>query len=602
MQWLGRVAAIVLSTINAKWIHPSLALRLLKANLPPDLPADDCAILEFALRQPLAEKTAAILAQAPKILALSVSVWNHDATLELLGALEDAGLFADGTCKKSIFRKDHHAEARRSQRKKNLVVPYNIKNYDFFFHSSLRPLRLCVNLFLKVFLQKNHRRSVKPVIVLGGPEITGLMQDSAVPIFEMQDGNVPALFRYADFVIGGEGEAVFAELCRAVLQDPVAAKKQFYKYIETSPIPLTAIKDAYDLYSDEDLHRKLIYVESSRGCPYTCAFCQSAVDAGGNNSQNAALHPVREFSVQESPVREFPVKEFLDNLDKLLRRCSDGNTDSPVKTRTIKFLDRSFNVNIPRALRILEFCLAKTAQPEFQNKLQFHFEMVPAVFPEELRNMLALFPPGSLRLEIGIQSFNPQSCALIKRNSNPERELETIKFLRGKTNAVIHADLIAGLPAEDINSFGSGFDRLWIALTENVHPKIPRGGAEIAEKEKFEIQPGILKCLPGTPIRAMAEAGSFAVRYSNTPPYEVIETDCLPVADMERIKNFARFWELIVNRQSPLLPLAAPPGRPVFTRFMELSQKLLDRFGKNWGIPKDALEEALITACTARVD
>jgi hypothetical protein len=124
---------------------------------------------------------------------------------------------------------------------------------------------------------------------------------------------------------------------------------------------------------------------------------------------------------------------------------------------------------------------------------------------------------------------------------------------------------------------------LWRALT----------GGNNAASAPFEIQPGILKCLPGTPIHTMAETGGFAVKYSSTPPYEVIETDCLSALDMEKIKNFARFWELIVNRQSPLLPLAAPPGMPVFARFMELSQKLLDRFGKNWGIPKNALEAAV---------
>jgi radical SAM superfamily enzyme YgiQ (UPF0313 family) len=515
------VADIVLSTINAKWIHPSLALRLLKANLPPDLPADNCVILEFALRQPLAEETAAVLAEMPKILALSVSVWNHQATLELLDALEKA--WGGGT----------------------------------------------------------EGRSARPVIVLGGPEITGLVDASAA-----RGGEAPALFRQADFVVRGEGEAVFAQLCRAVLEDPEAAKKQFGKIIDSNTrtnaraAHPAAIKSAYDLYSDEDLRRKLIYVEASRGCPYSCAFCQSAVTAGGNNPKATAVQSVREF----------PLEEFLDNLEKLLRRggeignCSGGtDKNTPIKTRTIKFLDRSFNANISRALRILEFCLAKTAETKPENPLQFHFEMVPAVFPEELRAMLALFPPGSLRLEIGIQSFNPQTSAIISRNSNPQRELETLIFLREKTNAVIHADLIAGLPAEDMASFCNGFDRLWIALT---------GGGNAASAP-FEIQPGILKCLPGTPLYAMAESGGFAVKYSKTAPYDVIETDCLPAADMEKIKNFARFWELIVNRRSRLSPLPVQPGMPVFARFMELSQKLLERFGKNWGIPKDALEAAV---------
>ncbi|MDR2700838.1 MAG: B12-binding domain-containing radical SAM protein [Spirochaetaceae bacterium] len=514
------MAGIILSTINAKWIHPSLALRLLMANLPPDFIAENCTILEFALRQPLAEQTAAILAETPEILALSVSVWNHAATLELLGALEEAWSKTDGA----------------------------------------------------------DGRPARPVIVLGGPEVTGLVDafTAAFPAASgMQSEAIPALFRYADFVIRGEGEAVFAELCRNILENPAAAKEKYGKFIDASPVHPAAIRSAYDLYSDEDLRRKLIYVEASRGCPYTCAFCQSAANAGEQNQQFPAVHPVREF----------PLEEFLYNMERLLQRSSEGGTGNnvPVKTKTVKFLDRSFNINIPRALRILEFCLVKTAGLKPENALQFHFEMVPSVFPAELRNMLALFPPGSLRLEIGIQSFNTQTCALINRNSNPEQELEVLRFLREKTNAVIHADLIAGLPGEDIVSFGRGFDSLWTALT----------GGENITPAPFEIQPGILKCLPGTLIYAMAESGGFAVKYSKTAPYEVIETDCLFAADMEKIKNFARFWELIVNRRAAFRLLPLLPGMPVFDRFMELSQKLLNRFGKNWGIPKNALEDAV---------
>jgi len=505
------VASIVLSTINAKWIHPSLALRLLQANLPPR-GSNDCAILEFALRQPLAEKTAAILAEAPGILALSVSVWNHEATLELLRALEAA------------------------------------------------------------WAKAPEPSAARPVIVLGGPEVTGL-----VDALRVNPQDEPELFRHADFVISGEGEAVFAGLCRAILGDPAvpmaaeipAAKMLYGKYIEARPVDPAAIEGAYDLYTREDLRQKLIYVESSRGCPYSCAFCQSAVKHGQEISEGGECH-----SAAVKPVREFPLEKFLDRLEKLLQR---GIESSAGKTTTVKFLDRSFNVNIPRALAILEFCLARTG-----NKFQFHFEMVPAIFPPELRTMLARFPPGSIRLEIGIQSFNPQTCAVIHRSSNPENELEVLRFLREKTNAIIHADLIAGLPGEDISSFGRGFDRLWAALNGN--------GDNGGNAAPFEIQLGILKCLPGTPIHAMAESGAFAVKYNQHPPYEVIETDCLSAADMEKIKNFARFWELIVNRR--VFPL--PTEVPVFARFMELSQKLLDRFGRNYGIAREELKTFLL--------
>jgi len=564
------VATIVLSTINAKWIHPSLALRLLKANLPPrgskDCPDNqDCVILEFALRQPLAEKTAAILAAAPGILAISVSVWNHEATLELLRALETAWAKA--------------------------ATPGTISEHK-------PPV------------------AAKPVIVLGGPEVTGLIdsfranpQGAGESALQDLSGHAdePELFRHADFVISGEGEAAFAGLCRTILDDPAmpmaakisAAKKHYGKYIKASPVDPAAINGAYDLYTGEDLRQKLIYVESSRSCPFSCAFCQSAVKHGQETP---------------GPVREFPLEEFLAGLEKLLQRGIEKtviensaveNSVKNKKTTTIKFLDRSFNVNIPRALAILEFCLGYTGgarnpqtlflrdyprnpRTKTGNRFQFHFEMVPAIFPPELRSMLARFPPGSIRLEIGIQSFNPQTCAAIHRASNPEKELEVLKFLREKTNAIVHADLIAGLFGEDIESFGRGFDMLWAALNS--------GNAE-----PFEIQLGILKCLPGTPIHAMAESGQFAVTYNKSPPYEVIETDCLSAADMEKIKNFARFWELLVNRPgfSDLLPQlapssGAPAATPVFARFMELSQKLLAHFGRNYGIPKEELKTFLL--------
>ena len=479
------MAQIVLGTINAKWIHPSLALRLLKANLPPVLGSNrNCTILEFALRQNLADKVSAILAEKPEILALSVSIWNHNATAELLDALKT-----------------------------------------------------------------NWIKTEKPVIILGGPELSPLPPETTI-------------FDHVDFVISGEGEHVFARLCQDIANDLPAAKAHYGKIIDADPVNLNTLKSAYDVYSEEDIQRKLIYVESSRGCPYNCAFCQCAVTDKSNGSiQN---------------VREFPLEPFLHDLEKLLQRCR-------AQKKTVKFLDRSFNVNIPRALKILEFCLEKTSAYKNDSSLQFHFEMVPHVFPVELQNILTLFPRKSLRLEIGIQSFNSQTNTLINRVSNPQKELELLRFLREKTKAIVHADLIAGLPGENLTSFGLGFDRLWTALSTAHNSAL------------FEIQLGILKCLPGTPIWTMANEGRFKVSYNKAPPYEVIETDCLPKAEMDKLKNFARFWEIIINRRAfpDLLPHLTPPGEAVFDRFMELSQELYQHFGKNYGIAKQELEKEL---------
>jgi hypothetical protein len=491
------MAGIVLAVINAKWIHPSLAHRLLKANLGPL--EDCCQILEFALRQPLDEKTALILAARPRILGLSVSIWNHKASLELLRALET--VWAGGG---------------------ESAVP-------------------------------------RPLVVLGGPEVSHLPPEAEI-------------LSHADRIICGEGEAVFRELCERLLGDLAVDKANHNacdglglntlpsasavsgKFIIAKPADLAALVPAYRLYAGEDLRQKLVYVEASRGCPFGCEFCLSSLD---------------------KKVREFPLEPFLGEMDALIRRGA----------RTFKFLDRTFNLNIERARRILEFFLDHLAEtggpsgpsspePAGEPPLCVHFEMVPSRFPPELRELLARFPPGSLRLEVGIQTFNRETAALIGRPCAPEAELEVLRFLGDHTNAIVHADLIAGLPGEGMASFGEGFDRLWIA-------------------GPGEIQLGILKCLPGTPIARRREV--LGIRCSPEPPYEVLETSALPATELDRIKNFARFWELIVNRGAfrDLGPGLFPRGQPVFRSFLGLSDRLLARFGRNWGIDRRELHAEL---------
>jgi radical SAM superfamily enzyme YgiQ (UPF0313 family) len=461
---------ILLATINAKWIHPSLALRLLKANLG-DL-EEECAILEFALRQPLGEKTGPLLAARPRILGLSVSIWNHAATLELLKALD---------------------------------APWR------------RP------------------GAERPLVILGGPEASFLPEDAA-------------LFRYADFVIRGEGEEAFRELCESLL-----AGKMPGKFIHAPPLDPAAIDPAYRLYTGEDCLKKLIYVESSRGCPFGCEFCLSAVKEKAGPA-----------------VRYFPLEPFLADMEGLMKKGA----------RTFKFLDRTFNLDTGRARRIMEFFLARLSP--FQN---VHFEMVPSRFPPELVETLSRFPPGTLRLEIGFQTFNPLTARLISRPGDPAEELAVLQRLRRETGAIIHADLIAGLPGEDLNSFGAGFDLLWRALSP------PAARSE--QPAPAEIQVGILKNLPGVPISRHDKTCGMV--YAPDPPYEVRETAVLSAGDLDRIKNFARFWERIVNRNPfpDLIPALVPPGEPAFARFMELSERLLTRFGRNWGIDRAALRNAL---------
>ncbi|GHU96870.1 hypothetical protein FACS189483_01090 [Spirochaetia bacterium] len=523
---------ILLTTINAKWIHPSLALRLLKANLGPlEVQAE---IREFALHQPLPEKVEPVLAAHPRILGISVSIWNHTATVELLRAL--TAIWDAGT------------------------VP-------------------------------------KPVIILGGPEV------SHVPM----EGELAG---YADWIVRGEGEAVFRELCAFLLErdgggvpaekagetaaesgrirnvGPIAAssssseqiallpsvKAVSGKLIEARTVDLSAINSGYRLYTEEDLSRKLVYVEASRGCPFGCEFCLSFLDR---------------------QVREFPLDGFLGDMAALLERGA----------RSFKFLDRTFNLDIARARTIMEFFLERIGEasqpgtaPEAETPigntrppLYVHFEMVPMQFPPELRETLTRFPPGSLRLEVGIQTFNRSTADLIGRPGNPDQELETLDFLWRSTNAIVHVDLIAALPGEDLDSFGAGFDRLWQTRPAAGTRPTPFPAAQ----PTGEIQLGILKLLPGTPIARHGKR--YGMRYAPDPPYEALETAALPAGSLDRVKNFARFWELIVNRSAfpDLTSALFPEGQPVFRRFMAMADWLLARFGRNWGIDRRDLRAAV---------
>ncbi|MDR0998084.1 MAG: radical SAM protein [Treponema sp.] len=505
---------IILATINAKWIHPSLALRLLKANLGDY--EDRCEILEFALRQPLAEKTGPILASRPLILGLSVSIWNHSATLELLKALDE-----------------------------------------------------------------EWKAGLRPVLVLGGPEVSYLPEDAEI-------------FRYADYVIRGEGEFAFYKLCsdllakpdllspsgnggfRNTVRPPAGLPAQF---IDAPGADLSLVRSAYHLYTAEDLTRKLVYVEASRGCPFSCEFClspawRSPLGKGQGPGFDGLPEPPRR-------VREFPLEAFLGEMEDLIRRGA----------RTFKFLDRTFNYDSRRARTIMEFFLRRIGERTGEPPFCVHFEFFPSPIPPELRETLRRFPPGSLRLELGIQTFNPRTARLIKRGGNTAEALETLEFLVRETAAIIHADLIAGLPGEDMGSFGAGFDRLWKALSAGMKAE-PRDGE--AGHGRVEIQLGILKLLPGAAISRHTEA--CRMRYSPAPPYQVIGTAAMPAADLDRVKNFARFWELIVNRGNfdGLAARFFPPGELVFDCFMNLSDRLLERFGRNWGIDRRELREALL--------
>lgn len=355
------------------------------------------------------------------------------------------------------------------------------------------------------------------ILVLGGPNIS----------FEQEKQPIS---QFADYIITGQADLRFAQLCREILGGEAPRQK----IIAAPPPRLDEIALPYHLYSDEDIAQRVIYVEASRGCPFKCEFCISALD---------------------KTARPFEAERFFKAMEQLHRRG----------VRHFKFVDRTFNLNVAASSAILEFFLQR-----MDDDLFLHFEVIPDRLPDKLKAILRRFPPGSLQLEIGVQTFNPAVQQLISRKQDDAKTEENLRWIRSQTHAHIHADLIAGLPGEDLASFARGFDRL-VAL------------------DPHEIQLGILKRLPGTPIIRHTEA--YEMVYNPYPPYNILSTGAIDFQTMQAISRFARYWDMIANsgrfRASRPLLLADRP----FERFMALSQALFEDTGQTHKIALKRLFE-----------
>ncbi|MES2569152.1 MAG: DUF4080 domain-containing protein, partial [Verrucomicrobiota bacterium] len=204
---------------------------------------------------------------------------------------------------------------------------------------------------------------------------------------------------------------------------------------------------------------------------------------------------------------------------------------------------------------------------------------------EQIREIIARFPPGALQFEVGIQTFDEATSRNISRRQNVPRLEDNIRYLRQNTGVHIHADLIAGLPGEDMASFGRGFDRL-VALGPQ------------------EIQVGILKRLRGTPI--VRHDLEWGMVYSPHPPYEILCNKLLDFSSLQQMRRFARLWDLVANSgnfvlTTPLIWAAreeeVPPSP--FVEFLRLSDWMVARLGRLHSIARAALAENLFLFLTS---
>lgn len=447
---------IVLSTLNAKYIHASFGLRYLMANLG-ELKSRT-RLLEFDINQRPLDIAEKLLAEKPRIIGLGVYIWNVTETTEVVAAIK-----------------------------------------------RIRP---------------------NVMIILGGPEVS-------------YETGQQEIVKLADHVITGEADLKFVEVCRHLL----GSESHLPKVI-SAPLPEFAqLTLPYEFYDERDIAHRIIYVEASRGCPFTCEFCLSSLDV---------------------PVRAVNLDAFLGEMQKLLDRG----------VKAFKFVDRTFNLSVPTSRAILEFFLERHRPGHF-----YHFEMIPDRLPGALREVIARFPTGTLQFEVGIQTFNEQVAGLISRRQNYERLADNFQFLRSQTGVHLHADLIVGLPGESMESFGKGFDRL-IAL----HPQ--------------EIQVGILKRLRGTPI--VRHDADWQMVYNPHPPYEILQTRLMDFPTMQRMRRFARYWDLVGNSGNfvETTPLIWSDGASPFQSFLRWSDRLHELTGRTDAIALSRLMELLFTYLT----
>ncbi|MBQ7122784.1 MAG: DUF4080 domain-containing protein [Clostridia bacterium] len=332
-------------------------------------------------------------------------------------------------------------------------------------------------------------------IVLGGPEAAYRPKD----ILEK--------YEFTDFVLSGEGEWTFPDFLDNINGDlSIVAGLTYREGNEIINVAESEYKDdPPSPYGDEFFQKlggRISYIETARGCPFSCAFCLSG---------------------RCSPLRFFDIRRVKEDI---IRLSNSG-------TQTVKFIDRTFNANAERANEIFLFIKENYGETIPEN-VCFHFEIAGDILKESTLEILSSMPCGAVQLEIGVQSFNEETLKRINRKTNTEKLVQNIRKLISFNNMHIHIDLIAGLTGEDFESFRNGFD---IAYSLKAHM----------------LQMGFLKLLYGANMRENIE--KYPCLFSDAPPYEVISTPWLSCDEIKMLKNCEDAVDRLYNSGRFLLTL-----------------------------------------------
>jgi radical SAM superfamily enzyme YgiQ (UPF0313 family) len=310
-------------------------------------------------------------------------------------------------------------------------------------------------------------KKIKPksIIIFGGPEVS----------FDNEE--LIKKHPFIDYIICGEGENKLVALINEVMGGNIQYSFEYKNpYMENE---IVSLKD------------KIIYYETSRGCPFNCSYCLSGREGG-----------VRFFDVQK-------VKSDLAQI------ALSG-------VRLVKFVDRSFNCNSERAYELFSYL------KDIKGETKFHFEICADLLREKDFTLLASVPKEKFQFEIGVQSTNEKTLAEISRNFDIHKTLEKIKKLKCLGNIHIHSDLIAGLPFEDFNSFKASFDTVFPVCDV--------------------LQLGFLKVLKGSAM--LEKANEYGLNYTNTAPYEILSNNWLSFGELLKLKDIEEALERFSNSGS----------------------------------------------------
>lgn len=297
------------------------------------------------------------------------------------------------------------------------------------------------------------------VIVWGGPEVS-YQSEQYIGV-------------YADYLVCGEGEQAFAELvCQLEKGQPPTDRVR-----RGAPVDMDTIPFVYDDLTD--LQNRILYYESSRGCPFRCQYCLSSI---------------------EKKVHFHSMERTLSDLDFFLAH----------RVKQVKFVDRTFNCDKKRTKELWRYLLAHD-----NGVTNFHFEIAGELLDEECLELLSQARKGFFQLEIGVQSVNRQTLREIRRETDMEQLFAVVKRIKEMGNIHVHLDLIAGLPYEDVNSFADSFNTVY-ALRPH------------------QLQLGFLKVLKGSGI--CQRQADYGIVHTDKPPYEMLYTNWLSYDDVLRLK------------------------------------------------------------------